>query len=516
MVRIRAIKVYITALLLVLSLFIYVNVDAFLDSKNAVKDKMSSSYIDDSPHVSDNHANVIRPERGVFHFESPEKCDSKCEGHGEVLETKKRQWVEVLNHSYEVPEVPPLPVCPPGVELDPDNRVLSMLQLCSAEESLKFDPILEIWRYTTYGTCGGRFVTYDRDAALVRDVIVDKQFAVANVVNQTQQEDGYYAFKPDFFRLQCDHLPDLRFRGESTNHLWRWKKASVTYSSSAFVDDIISDFTLAITRYEYHHIYHTLTDIFNAFLALKYFNLNPADVRILLIDTHPNSQIEPLYNIIFKSVTKLHQLNDVTFFNALFWNRIGYHSELADHSKNTLPYIEEFRQFILNHYNITKYPPLNCNALTVTLISRKDYVTAQGNQTRIIQRKFYNDEELITTLKSSGHPISISHVFLEQLNLEKQFHLVTRTDILIGMHGAGLTHALFLPPHAGVIELIPKYWNNADWHFKSICQWRNLHYTRWRNEDPANEFDNYQTKIPPTVLIYKMSEILSAMCPKPW
>ena len=42
------------------------------------------------------------------------------------------------------------------------------------------------------------------------------------------------------------------------------------------------------------------------------------------------------------------------------------------------------------------------------------------------------------------------------LTYEEQVRAVASTDILIGMHGAALTHSLLLPPWGGVMELWPK------------------------------------------------------------
>ena len=46
------------------------------------------------------------------------------------------------------------------------------------------------------------------------------------------------------------------------------------------------------------------------------------------------------------------------------------------------------------------------------------------------------------------------------------------------MHGAGLTHALFLPANASLIELSTSSYSGSD-HFASIAAWRQLHYERW-------------------------------------
>ena len=55
-----------------------------------------------------------------------------------------------------------------------------------------------------------------------------------------------------------------------------------------------------------------------------------------------------------------------------------------------------------------------------------------------------------------------------KLSFKEQVELVhTKTNILIGMHGAGLTHLIFLPIEAVVIELVPS-------QMQSFTYFRNL------------------------------------------
>ena len=58
-------------------------------------------------------------------------------------------------------------------------------------------------------------------------------------------------------------------------------------------------FTIAVTRYEYANLFHTMTDWYNAFYVMKVFNKTPQDVKILLIDGHPKSQLDVTWNTLF-------------------------------------------------------------------------------------------------------------------------------------------------------------------------------------------------------------------------
>ena len=104
---------------------------------------------------------------------------------------------------------------------------------------------------------------------------------------------------------------------------------------------------------------------------------------------------------------------------------------------------------------------------------------------------------------------------MDLLSMRDQLNLVVRTDILVGMHGAGLSHALFLPSHAGVIEFYPTYYGTINVHFMKFAQWRKLHYLQWVNRDARLEKNWETTQIPPEVLLAHMHQMLQMMgCPR--
>ena len=58
------------------------------------------------------------------------------------------------------------------------------------------------------------------------------------------------------------------------------------------------------------------------------------------------------------------------------------------------------------------------------------------------------------------------------LSFREQLLLVRRTDLLVGVHGAGLTHALFLPPGAHLIEFATGGGN----HFSNLARYGGVRY----------------------------------------
>lgn len=64
------------------------------------------------------------------------------------------------------------------------------------------------------------------------------------------------------------------------------------------------------------------------------------------------------------------------------------------------------------------------------------------------------------------------------ISFKAQLKITRNTDIFIGMHGAGLTHLLFLPKWATLFEL----YNCEDTScYKDLSRLRGIHYLTWKN-----------------------------------
>ena len=69
---------------------------------------------------------------------------------------------------------------------------------------------------------------------------------------------------------------------------------------------------------------------------------------------------------------------------------------------------------------------------------------------------------------------------LRALNFSEQLKITRNTDILIGIHGAGLTHLLFLPNWATIFEL----YNCEDPNcYKDLSRLRGVNYLTWQRHD---------------------------------
>jgi capsular polysaccharide biosynthesis protein len=78
------------------------------------------------------------------------------------------------------------------------------------------------------------------------------------------------------------------------------------------------------------------------------------------------------------------------------------------------------------------------------------------NQRIYISRKFarfrrvINEDELVPILEKFGFKVC----YFESMNFQEQVKLVSGAEIILGMHGAGMTNMIFMPEGRQVVEFI--------------------------------------------------------------
>lgn len=90
------------------------------------------------------------------------------------------------------------------------------------------------------------------------------------------------------------------------------------------------------------------------------------------------------------------------------------------------------------------------------------------------------EQELLTSIAhTTRQPINV--VDFSEYSFKEQLQIIANTDLLIGVHGNGLTHLIFLPDHAAVIEyhdgpmsdfyLLFAFMRNIEYHGNSHKDW---------------------------------------------
>jgi len=377
------------------------------------------------------------------------------------------------------------------------------------------------WSSSAKSTCSGRLIGYTQEFALLKNVVVDTAYCqcqrkggepVSAVLNQDESVE-YCNAVVGCFQLPCVEFRPYAFNLE-TKHLISWMSSLKTGRDVVGIDaHEFVEFTIAIERYEYVNLYHSMTDWYNAFLMMQFFGRTPAQTNILIVDAHPYGSLDPVWPQLFNSTFRLSALPSKTRFRRLVWSIVGYNSPMKIYISPYPPLLEEFRRFFLSSFDVDADRRVDCGRLSVLFIWRRDYVAHPRNPTGFVVRKIRNEARLIHSIRQKMPELGVRGVQIDALPMRDQLRLVVDADILVGVHGAGLTHAIFLSRGAGLLELAPNIMYSSSEHFEAIASWRQLAYRRWTNNDVMldNESEGTLT-VPPNVITASIRMLRKQMC----
>lgn len=107
---------------------------------------------------------------------------------------------------------------------------------------------------------------------------------------------------------------------------------------------------------------------------------------------------------------------------------------------------------------------------------------AQTDARHIINEAGLLESLDLTTRRIPGVEMHVALNF-DSIPFEEQVRQSASADILIGPHGAGLTHVLFMRPHSVLIELLPHAW--ADPGYRTLSHYTGLVYMHWQQTEEA-------------------------------
>ncbi|KAG8159638.1 hypothetical protein KVR01_010275 [Diaporthe batatas] len=99
------------------------------------------------------------------------------------------------------------------------------------------------------------------------------------------------------------------------------------------------------------------------------------------------------------------------------------------------------------------------------------------------RRKLEGAEALLKAVEVKYPNVNVSSVDFELLSIPEQLAMIQRTDILVGVHGAGLTHTMFMT-HGAVVEIRPPNFQHKG--FKNLAQMMGIKYFTGHGELPAS------------------------------
>ena len=125
----------------------------------------------------------------------------------------------------------------------------------------------------------------------------------------------------------------------------------------------------------------------------------------------------------------------------------------------------------------------------ITFIRRQNYVS--GGKFRHVGRILLNDERIIQATAEALPTYTVRGLLMEKMTQQQQIEAMQKSQVVIGMHGAGMVNVGFMQPGANrlVIEIFPR--TKERWGYRNLCHYMNMSYIDYRSG--ADHGDGHKT-----------------------
>ncbi len=317
----------------------------------------------------------------------------------------------------------------------------------------------------------------------LRDCVIDRTHVKIRVGGEEMplqpipEEQEFAVFEPGAL-LQRDPgaLDPLRLGGYQRKFL-----SSAAPMQSVRPDGEESRTTFVVERREYVNLYHTLIELFNAYVAIQLLaGSQPFD--ILLLDGHCRGSLDPLWAEILKprQVHRLHDYSgDTIGFKHLVLVPGGYDSPLFDTGKiepsRFRDFLSDFSETVLAAYPVADRPTWD---RVLTFIDRRDY-KPHPRSDGVVCRKV-DDLDFTVDLLTRVYPQHRVQIrAFEDMPFAEQLRVVRESDVLCGVHGAALVHVLFMRKESELVEFSPREFRRND-IFENLARLKAIRYSRYQ------------------------------------
>mmetsp|Transcript_9904 Transcript_9904/g.34887 ORF Transcript_9904/g.34887 Transcript_9904/m.34887 type:complete len:215 (+) Transcript_9904:267-911(+) len=133
-----------------------------------------------------------------------------------------------------------------------------------------------------------------------------------------------------------------------------------------------------------------------------------------------------------------------------------------------------FRHRVLAAFDLLDAPPPRVPHVVLS-VRRRSYAKNVG--------RVFADEAALARVLAEGDAMTHQVVDLGTLDFGSQLELLRRTNVLVGAHGAGLMHVMFLAEEAVLVEIHPSY--RLDRHFRLAARMADKIYLPMRSTAPV-------------------------------
>lgn len=296
---------------------------------------------------------------------------------------------------------------------------------------------------------------------------------------------GYCDLKKDWLTEQSDHISPLQSWGPELRYFKRLDRRPIVEGDC---DVVIEKPTFLMKLDATVNMYHHFCDFLNLYASL---HLNATQEDAFSTDTHVLIWETYNYRSAFRETWEAFTSNDL-------WDLKTFRGDVVCFKNVVLPLLprmifglyyntpviygcensglfDAFCKHILHRLKIPEYKRTN-KKIRITFLSRTTKY-----------RRIINEIELIEALKENDNLDVQRVVYDKDMSFKKQLEITRNSDVFIGIHGAGLTHLLFLPEWAVLFEVYNCEDNNC---YFDLARLKGIKYITWENINKLTTIDD--------------------------
>ncbi|TYZ65261.1 hypothetical protein PybrP1_007099 [[Pythium] brassicae (nom. inval.)] len=458
------------------------------------------------PHAAANEAAELRP-LAHANIRSVDKPATRVVHKSDAPAKSEPKWMH-----------PVAPVAPPHTKTLAE---LSELSVCERERGLALIDVIrasgskfcaagggDTTKVTLFDVRGGiKSAVFENLHLDLTDAKIHRP--IKDLSQDGSSHDPRFVFHPNLLRCRCGELAS-RAKATPPAPLKIWETALARVNTKrdpaaticdpalrAFAppkpsDEGVVEFTepvVLISRRDDHNPFFQVSNALNGWIMVKALGWDLAKTRVVHFDAGFPSPVDALHQKLLSPSFELVR------GDTLMGKRVHFKGEvllspwevsgpMMQHLNDKEPcyssqLLKDFRRLALMTMGVptakTVVPvDTGASVVTVTVITRRPYMG------RKVQRVWRNEDEIVSRMRAEYADLHVAFESVEfvDLTLQKQMEVVVNSDVVIGMHGAGMVNVLWARPGMLVVEIFPK--ERRRWGYRNLCQFLDCDWREFR------------------------------------
>jgi glycoprotein 2-beta-D-xylosyltransferase len=242
--------------------------------------------------------------------------------------------------------------------------------------------------------------------------------------------------------------------------------------------DVLSlERAVILTRKDDHNPFFQISGILNAWIMMKVLGWENTSTQLVTLDRALPSPVDELRHAVLapdRPIVSGEELQKrVVHLASALLSPVEFKGPLMSHLDDDQlcfanAMVADFRDQALQSMNVDphKTDPRRC---LVTVISRRPY----GG--RRIQRVWRNEEGVLNRTRDEYKnayqfgECAFQALDFVDMTMRDQMRAMVDSDVVIGMHGAGMVNVMWTRPGTLVVEVFPR--RRRRWGFRNLCQY---------------------------------------------